>query len=70
MSSTAPDRRMAGAALAALVALGAGLAWPVADVRADRRPNVIVVLTDDQRADTFGAMPWLAGELARSDSGW
>jgi N-acetylglucosamine-6-sulfatase len=70
VSSTAPDRRMAGAALAALVALGAGLAWPISDVRADRRPNVIVVLTDDQRADTFGAMPWLAGELARSDSGW
>ncbi len=70
MSSGAPGRRMAGGALAALIAIVAGLAWPIAQVRADRRPNVIVVLTDDQRADTFGAMPWLAGELARSDSGW
>ena len=31
---------------------------------------MIVVLTDDQRADTFGAMPWLSGELARGASGW
>jgi N-acetylglucosamine-6-sulfatase len=61
---------MAGAVLVALVGLGAGSAWPVADTRPDRRPNVIVVLTDDQRADTFGAMPWLDGKLARSDSGW
>ena len=31
---------------------------------------MIVVLTDDQRADTFGAMPWLSGELARGAPGW
>jgi len=31
---------------------------------------VIVVLTDDQRADTFETMPWLRGELSRADRGW
>ena len=31
---------------------------------------MIVVLTDDQRADTFEAMPWLRRQLARGDSGW
>jgi len=70
VSSTAPARRMVGAVLAALAGIGSGFAWPVAEVRTDRRPNVIVVLTDDQRADTLGAMPWLRKELARSDSGW
>jgi N-acetylglucosamine-6-sulfatase len=54
----------------ALGGLGAGFGWPVAQARPDHRPNVIVVLTDDQRADTFGAMPWLRVELARSGSGW
>jgi arylsulfatase A-like enzyme len=61
---------MAGAVLVAFVALGSGLAWPAAEVPVRHRPNVIVVLTDDQRADTFGAMPWLNRELARNDSGW
>jgi arylsulfatase A-like enzyme len=61
---------MAGAVLAALAGLGAGLAWPGADVAPRDRPNVIVVLTDDQRADTFEAMPWLRRQLARGDSGW
>ncbi len=70
MNSSAPGRRMAGAVLAALLGLGSGLASPHAEVPTDRRPNVIVVLTDDQRADTFGAMPWLSRELARGDSGW
>lgn len=63
-------RRMAGAALAALVGLVSGLAWPVAEVRRDHRPNVIVMLTDDARWDGFDAMPWLTEELARDDSGW
>lgn len=70
MSSGASGRRTAGAALAALVALVSGLAWPAGESRPDRRPNVIVVLTDDQRWDGFGAMPWLTTELARADSGW
>jgi N-acetylglucosamine-6-sulfatase len=61
---------MAGAVLAALAGLGSGLAWPVADVPPRERPNVIVVLTDDQRADTFEAMPWLRRQLTRGDSGW
>jgi N-acetylglucosamine-6-sulfatase len=61
---------MAGAVLVALAGLGVGSVWPPADPRSDRRPNVIVVLTDDQRADTFDAMPWLRGELMRSASGW
>ncbi|MBA3363844.1 MAG: hypothetical protein H0T07_05520 [Actinobacteria bacterium] len=61
MSSAAPGRRMAGAVLAAFAGLGSGLTWPVAEVPPDRRLNVIVVLTDDQRADSFGAMPWLGG---------
>jgi N-acetylglucosamine-6-sulfatase len=63
-------RRMAGAVLAALAGLVSGLAWPVAEVRPDHRPNVIVVLTDDERWDGFDAMPWLSQELARDDSGW
>ena len=70
MSSGAPGRRMAGAVLLALVGVGSGLAWPVPQGRPDRRLNVIVVLTDDQRADTLDAMPWLGKELARRDSGW
>ena len=61
---------MAGAVLAALAGLGAGLAWPLPDVAPRDRPNVIVVLTDDQSADTFEAMPWLRRQLARDDSGW
>ncbi|MGH2681565.1 MAG: sulfatase-like hydrolase/transferase [Actinomycetota bacterium] len=64
-------RRMGGAGLLVLVALGAAIAWPVADAPPDRRPNVIVVLTDDQRAGTFAeAMPWLGGQLTRAGSGW
>jgi N-acetylglucosamine-6-sulfatase len=63
-------RRMAGAALAALAGLVFGLVWPVAEVRPDHMPNVIVVLTDDERWDGFDAMPWLTEELARNDSGW
>jgi N-acetylglucosamine-6-sulfatase len=61
---------MAGAALLVLIGLGSALAWPSAEVRSDRRPNVIVVLTDDQRWDSLDAMPWLHRELARGGSGW
>ena len=61
---------MAGAALLALVGLGAAVIdTPPAQPR-DDRPNVIVVLTDDQRAGTFTAMPWLASELVSPGSGW
>jgi N-acetylglucosamine-6-sulfatase len=61
---------MAGAVLAALAGLVSGLAWPVPEVRPDHRPNVIVVLTDDQRWDGFDAMPWLRGILKEPGSGW
>ena len=61
---------MAGAVLVALVGLAAAAVWPAAQAPPDRRPNVIVVLTDDQRAGTFEAMPWLDGELTRSARGW
>ena len=62
---------MAGAALVAFVGLGAALAAPPADEgSSDDRSNVIVVLTDDQRAGSFAAMPWLASQLARAGSGW
>jgi N-acetylglucosamine-6-sulfatase len=70
VSSGAPGRRMAGAVLAALAGLVTGLAWPAAEIRADHRPNLIVVLTDDQRWDGFDAMPWLRGMLEAPGSGW
>jgi arylsulfatase A-like enzyme len=61
-------RRMhwAGATLAlTLVAAcaGAGLATPAASARTSERPNIIVVLTDDQRSDTLSAMPTVEKEL-------
>lgn len=41
---------------------------------ADPRPNVIVVVTDDQTADTLPtdppAMPWLQAQLADPSTGW
>jgi arylsulfatase A-like enzyme len=64
-------RRSAGAALLALAALvAAAAASQPAPARTDDRPNVIVVLTDDQRAGTFARMPWLGSQLARAGSGW
>jgi N-acetylglucosamine-6-sulfatase len=60
---------MAGAVLVALAGLGSGFAWPVSEVRPREVPNVIVVLTDDQRADTFEVMPWLRRQLSGED-GW
>ena len=71
MRSGPSGRRSAGAALLALAALVAAVVVPQpAAVRADDRPNVIVVLTDDQRAGTFAQMPWLGSQLARAGSGW
>jgi N-acetylglucosamine-6-sulfatase len=69
--TVAPGRRTAAATLAALGMLGAVVTWaPAADDRPPARPNVIVVLSDDQPADTLGLMPWLAGELERPGSRW
>ena len=71
MRSGPSGRRSAGAALLALAALVAAVAVSQpAPVRTDDRPNVIVVLTDDQRAGTFARMPWLGSQLARAGSGW
>jgi arylsulfatase A-like enzyme len=67
---SAPGRRAAGALVAAAAALAAAAAWPAAVSPPDPRPNVIVVLTDDQPWDTLEAMPWLSSELARPGSGW
>ena len=61
---------MAGGVLAAFAALASAIAWPPALGEGPARPNVIVVLTDDQHWDTFHAMPWLQGELRRPGSGW
>ncbi len=61
---------MAGAALVALAAIASGASRPAAVAPADERPNVIIVVTDDQRWDTLDAMPWLQGQLARPGSGW
>jgi arylsulfatase A-like enzyme len=61
---------MAGGLVLALLGLALGAVWPPDDASPDDRPNVVVVLTDDQRAGTFSAMPWLSAELARSGSGW
>jgi arylsulfatase A-like enzyme len=60
MKNSAIDRRQAIRALAAGAAAGAAL--PLFTGRAaDPRPNVIFILTDDQRYDAFGFMdkPWL-----------
>jgi len=63
-------RRLAGAAAVSLVVLlAAGIAAGPPQRAADRRPNVIVVLTDDQRWDTLGAMPWLSARL-HEHAGW
>jgi N-acetylglucosamine-6-sulfatase len=66
----APRRRGAGAIAAAAVGLATALAWPAAEPAPDLRPNVIVVLTDDQGWDTLDAMPWLSTQLERPHSGW
>src|SRR5262245_44598200 len=49
-------------ALAAACA-GAGLATPAASAQTSEQPNIVVVLTDDQRWDTLSAMPAVEQEL-------
>jgi N-acetylglucosamine-6-sulfatase len=61
---------MAGAVVLAFAALGAAVVGTPGTMPPDDRTNVIVVLTDDQRAGTFAEMPWLGSQLARADSGW
>jgi hypothetical protein len=36
---------------------GAGVATPAASARSSDRPNIVLVLTDDQHWDTLRAMP-------------
>jgi arylsulfatase A-like enzyme len=51
-------------ALALVVACaGAGLGTPTASAHSAKRPNIVLVLSDDQRADTLGAMPNVQKEL-------
>src|SRR6266566_4250409 len=55
----------AGVTALALVAAcaGAALATPAASARTSGRPNIVVVLTDDQRWDTLSAMPTVEQKL-------
>lgn len=70
MTLGASGRRAAGASILAVVALVAAVAWPRPASPPDARPNVILVLTDDQRADSLDAMPWLGAQLRTPGSGW
>ncbi|HET9248390.1 MAG TPA: hypothetical protein VFP13_00425, partial [Actinomycetota bacterium] len=70
MRPEGPGRRAVGALLVAGVVLAAVAVWPEDGPASDARPNVIVVLTDDQPADALSAMPWLGAQLAFEDSGW
>ncbi|HEX6401154.1 MAG TPA: sulfatase-like hydrolase/transferase, partial [Actinomycetota bacterium] len=70
MTPVAPGRLRAAALPVAVLVLVAIAAWPSARALPDPRPNVIVVLTDDQRWDSLEAMPWLSRQLERQDSGW
>lgn len=58
--------RVAGAGLALLLMLTAAPALPVAGAAASmQQPNIVVVMTDDQRWDTLWAMPFVNGKLRR-----
>jgi len=70
VTRVAPRRRVAGATLVAALGLASSFAWPSADTPPDHRPNVIVVLTDDQGWDTLDAMPWLWSQIDRPGSAW
>jgi arylsulfatase A-like enzyme len=66
----APGRRAAGATILAGLTLAAAVAWPAPHPPPDPRPNVIVLLTDDQPADSLDAMPWLTSQLVMAGSDW
>jgi N-acetylglucosamine-6-sulfatase len=70
VTGVAPRRRVAGATLVAALALASSFVWPSTPRPPDHRPNVIVVLTDDQGWDTLDAMPWLRSQIDRPDSSW
>jgi N-acetylglucosamine-6-sulfatase len=69
VTGVAPRRRVAGATLVAALGLASSFAWPSVETPPDHRPNVIVVLTDDQGWDTLDTMPWLRAQIDRG-SGW
>ena len=68
--------RLTGATLLALTALAGAAVVPgtVPARSADARPNVIVILTDDQSFDTLPAdppaMPWLQAQIADPGGHW
>ena len=62
-----PLTPLAGVTLLALTLVaacaGAGLGTPTAAAHGAKPPNIVFVLSDDQRADTLGAMPNVQKEL-------
>jgi N-acetylglucosamine-6-sulfatase len=72
----AAGSRRAGGALLAVAVLGVSVALPgsLPERSDDRRPNVIVILTDDQSFSTLPAdppaMPWLQSQIADPGGHW
>jgi N-acetylglucosamine-6-sulfatase len=71
-----PGRRALAAVAAALVCTVAAATGPATRPPDDRRPNVLLVITDDQPWDTLptvagpAAMPWLESRLADPADRW
>ena len=65
-------KRTSIAGLAAVAVLAAAVVAPTPEPSPDRRPNVILVVTDDQAFETLpsDAMPWLRARLAEAGGGW
>jgi N-acetylglucosamine-6-sulfatase len=76
MGAEPAELRRAGGMLTALVVLAVAAAFPgrIPPRSADPRPNVIVILTDDQTFDTLpsdpAAMPWLQARIADPADHW
>jgi arylsulfatase A-like enzyme len=68
-------RRAVALALAAAALAAAAIAWPAPEpVTPGPRPNILVVLTDDQTLDTLPtdppAMPWFQSQLQDPNGHW